>query len=198
MVAIEPIDVIDFLAELRPESALRAARPSARLYAQKSYEALFVSPREGLMPLGERLAIALFVAELHRDTPSRNHFGALITETHGVEFAAAISAAAESGLTHGPYGAFPVGPLSVEDKKGSTYTADQIAFGSRLTTALEYAHLIIFHPRDADRATIQKLLTAGWSATDIVTLSQIVSFLSFQIRAGVGLRILAQTTESVR
>jgi uncharacterized protein YciW len=32
---------------------------------------------------------------------------------------------------------------------------------------------------------------AGWSTTDIVTLSQIVAFLSFQIRVIAGLRVLA-------
>jgi uncharacterized protein YciW len=34
-------------------------------------------------------------------------------------------------------------------------------------------------------------LDAGWSTTDIVTLSQIIAFLLFQIRVAAGLRILA-------
>ncbi len=38
---------------------------------------------------------------------------------------------------------------------------------------------------------MQALLDAGWSATDIVTLSQLVAFLSFQIRVVAGLRALA-------
>jgi CMD domain protein len=61
----------------------------------------------------------------------------------------------------------------------------------RLAAALEHAHLLIFHPRDASPAALQKLLDAGWSTTDIVTLSQLVSFLSFQIRVVAGLRALA-------
>jgi uncharacterized protein YciW len=52
-------------------------------------------------------------------------------------------------------------------------------------------HLLVLHPRDADPAALQALLDAGWSATGIVTLSQIAAFLSFQIRVVVGLRTLA-------
>ena len=55
------------------------------------------------------------------------------------------------------------------------------------------AHLLVFHPRDAGRDAIVALTEAGWNATDIVTLSQLISFLSFQIRAGAGLRVLAAT-----
>ena len=59
----------------------------------------------------------------------------------------------------------------------------------------------MFRPRDASPQALQELLNAGWSATDIVILSQLVAFLSFQIRVVVGLRALAahpalpQTTE---
>ena len=52
-------------------------------------------------------------------------------------------------------------------------------------------HLLVFHPRDAEPAALQALLDAGWSTTDIVTLSQITAFLSFQIRVVAGLRTLA-------
>ncbi|MGD9847264.1 MAG: CMD domain protein, partial [Variibacter sp.] len=58
----EPGDAIDALAGLPAGSKLRAARPTAREYAQKSYEALLVSPAKGMMPLAERLAVACFVA----------------------------------------------------------------------------------------------------------------------------------------
>ena len=37
---------------------------------------------------------------------------------------------------------------------------------------------------------MQALLDAGWSTTAIVTLSQLVAFLSFQVRAVTGLRTL--------
>ena len=51
--------------------------------------------------------------------------------------------------------------------------------------------MLVFHPRDATSDALKSLLDAGWSTTDVVTLSQIVAFLSFQIRVVVGLRTLA-------
>ena len=51
--------------------------------------------------------------------------------------------------------------------------------------------LLVLHPRDAKPAHLQALLVAGWSTTDIVTLSQLVAFLSFQIRVVAGLRVLS-------
>ena len=60
-----------------------------------------------------------------------------------------------------------------------------------LAAAFDHMHLLVFHPRDAAPAALQALLDAGWSTTDIVTLSQIAAFLSFQIRVVAGLRALA-------
>ena len=41
--------------------------------------------------------------------------------------------------------------------------------------------------------SLQSLLDAGWSTNDIVTISQLVSFLSYQIRVVSGLGVLAST-----
>jgi uncharacterized protein YciW len=38
------------------------------------------------------------------------------------------------------------------------------------------------------------LLDAGWSNAGIVTLSQLVAFLAFQIRAAAGLRTLSRSS----
>ena len=48
------------------------------------------------------------------------------------------------------------------------------------------------------RPALQALLDAGWSTTDIVTLSQLVAFLSFQIRVVAGLRVLAEPPDTTR
>ena len=65
------------------------------------------------------------------------------------------------------------------------------ALGPRLAAAFEHMHLLVFHPRDSAPASLQTLLDAGWSTAEIVTLSQIAAFLSFQIRVVAGLRVLA-------
>ena len=63
--------------------------------------------------------------------------------------------------------------------------------GARLVAALEHAHLLVFRPRDAASSDMNALLAAGWSNTGIVTFSQLVAFLSFQVRVVSGLRTLA-------
>ena len=62
--------------------------------------------------------------------------------------------------------------------------------GARLAAALAHAHLLAYHPRDASAGALQALQQAGWSETDIVIVSQLASFLSFQIRVVAGLRVL--------
>ncbi|VTU45928.1 CMD domain protein, family (plasmid) [Variovorax sp. PBL-E5] len=106
----------------------------------------------------------------------------------------AVAAEAAQAAAHGPYGRFPVGPLSIEDAPGPVHAigdAHRAVLGARLSAALVHAHLLVLHPRDAKAADLQALLDAGWSTTDIVTLSQLVAFLSFQIRVVAGLRALA-------
>ena len=105
-----------------------------------------------------------------------------------------MDAAIAEARTEGPYGRYPTGPLSREDTAGPSYrmgAAIRRALGPRLAAAFEHVHMLVFHPRDAEPAALQALLDAGWSTTDIVTLSQIVAFLSFQIRVVIGLRTLA-------
>ena len=51
--------------------------------------------------------------------------------------------------------------------------------------------MLVLHPRDAAAADLQALLDAGWSVEGIVTLSQLVAFVSYQVRVAAGLRVLA-------
>src|SRR5262249_34683336 len=109
-------------------------------------------------------------------------------------FVAALSAQAASGRTSGPYGSYPSGRLSAEDVAGPIFRIAEPHRGvlwARLTAALEHAHMLVFHRRDANPAALQQLLDVGWSNAGIVTLSQLVAFLAFQIRVVAGLRTLA-------
>lgn len=186
------MDVIDKLAGLEPGSHMRAARPVARENAQKSHDALFGDAGAGMMPMAERLAVAAFVAGLTRDEPATAYYTGLL-EASEAELGGAVASAVADGMTEGPYGAYPPGPLSVEDTPGMVFAADAEALGPKLAAAFDYAHMLVFHPRDAARADMEKLTAAGWSATEIVTLSQLVAFLNFQIRAAAGLKVLAST-----
>jgi CMD domain protein len=196
------VDVIDTLAGLAPDSplaAIRDRRPVTRQHAQASYNALFEPAETGDVTLQERFVLASFVAGLHAQEQAVAFYAAGLARTAPPEaFVAALSAEIARGRTVGPYGAYPKGPLSTEDVAGPTYTvAHPEALGPRLTAALAHVHLLVFHPRDANPAALQALLDAGWSNTGIVTLSQLVAFLAFQIRATAGLRVLAATPGSV-
>ena len=191
-------DVIDHLVGVEKDSALdeiRAARRETRVNAQKSWQALFAPEIAGEASLVERYAIAVFVTGSHRDIGALDFYrGGLAAHERDQKVAAAVEAEAERGATRGPYGHYPKGPLSVEDKTGPIHRVsdeNRRILGPRLAAALEHAHLLVFRPRDASPAALQSLLDAGWSTTGAVTLSQLVAFLSFQIRVVAGLRALA-------
>lgn len=189
-------DVIDRLVGIRPGTpldAIRSRRPEARAQAQASYAALF-DPAEpaGIAP-AERLAVATFVAALHGAADVAGHYRGRLAALDPA-LAGAVDAAATTAAGEGPYGRFPAGPLSAEDEPGPAWLPDAAiasAVGTRLAAAFAHMHLLVFHPRDAAGEHLQALLDAGWSTTDVVTLSQIASFVAFQLRAVAGLRALA-------
>lgn len=190
-------DVIDQLAAVAPGShldAIRARRLQARQHAQQSFSALF-EPADfaGVTPV-ERFAVAAFVTGLHAEPATRELYRSRLELAAGGAMAAAIDAEIARGSTRGPYGSFPAGPLTRENSTGLVHRVGDEArhvLGTRLAAALEHAHLLVFRPRDSDPAALQALIDAGWSTDSIVTLSQLVAFLSFQIRTVAGLRVLA-------
>jgi len=191
-------DVIDALVGITPGSpldAIRARRPEARAHAQATYRALFEPEAPGNISAQERFAVGSFVAGLHGATAIAASYAARLAESGAVPaLKDAVDVAIAEARTNGPYGRYPAGPLSREDTAGLSYrvgAAIRRELGPRLAAAFEHVHMLVFHPRDAEPAALQALLDAGWSTTDIVTLSQIVAFLSFQIRVVIGLRTLA-------
>jgi alkylhydroperoxidase domain protein len=61
---------------------------------------------------------------------------------------------------------------------------------ARLEAMLRHAELVATRPRQARTDDLQALADAGLSTTAIVTLSQIVAFVSFQVRVLAGLQLL--------
>ena len=193
-----PTDVIDLLADIREGSslhALRTARPQTRDNAQRSYEALFEPAHEGDVSRSERFALAVFIAGLHgAGSVEQFYQTALEGAANSVSLFGAIRSEVDGGLTVGPYGHYPAGPLSVEDRTGLIFhvsEAGRSVLGTKLSAALEHAHLLVYRPREASADALQRLLDAGWTTTGVVTLSQIAAFLSFQIRVVAGLSALA-------
>jgi CMD domain protein len=192
-------DIIDRLAEVRPGSdidRLRRRRAQARTNSQASYDALFNAPEETGVTRTERLAVAAFVAALHRDDNVQGHYRTLLEQAAGRELAELVDETAAAAATEGPYGRFPAtADLRTEDAPGPVLHLDSTTvdeLGQRLTAALEYAHLLIFRPRESSAEALAALVDAGWSTAQIVTLAQLVAFLSFQLRVVSGLRVLQE------
>ncbi|WP_037469943.1 CMD domain protein [Sinorhizobium fredii] len=199
--SISTPDVIDLLAGVTPGSALdgvRAQRPQTREQAQQSYLALFQPSDITDVSQEERHAVANFVAGLHRHSDAFEFYAAALEETGDPRLLETLKAEVGAALPAGPYGHYPAGPLTAEDQPGPTFRvsdAGREALGSRLTAAFEHAHLLVFHPRDARPEALQALFDAGWTATGVVTLSQLVSFVAFQVRVIAGLAVLASATK---
>jgi CMD domain protein len=156
---------------------------------------LFAPEAPGNVTVQERFAVGTFVAGLHGATAIDVYYAARLAESGApAALKEAVDAAIAQARTNGPYGRYPAGPLSGEDTDGLSYRVGAVirgTLGPRLAAAFEHVHMLVFHPRDATPTALQALLDAGWSTTDIVTLSQITAFLSFQIRVVTGLSILA-------
>ncbi|MBV9861077.1 MAG: CMD domain protein [Alphaproteobacteria bacterium] len=198
-----PPDVLDTLAGIAPGSPLdllRRRKPVTRENAQASFLALFAPADPGGVSVLERAAVAAFVAGIHDDPAARDFYGAMLSAAGApAPLGAAIVREVAGAAGSGPYGSFPAGPLSREDAPGRLFSVapgSRAILGDRIAAALDHAHMLVFHPRDATPAALRKLEAAGWSATDIVTLSQLVSFLCFQLRAACGLRALGASLRS--
>jgi len=189
-------DVIDLLVGIAPGSVLdgiRAQRQQARDNAQASYLALFKPDDPGDVTIGERYALAVFIAGLHRQPAIGAFYGDELARL-APDLVAPLGAEIVRAAAEGPYGYYPDGPLSGENREGPIYAvadAQAALLGARLTAAMQHIHMLVFHPRDAAPEALEALQDAGWSTTGIVTISQLAAFLSFQIRVVSGLRTLA-------
>ena len=201
------VDVIDGLAGIAAGSALdavRRQRMDARTHAQVSFDALFTPVAAGGFSVRERHAVAAFVAGLHNQPDAAAFYGAALAQDDTAFYGAALAqddtalaeavrAEAGRGAAKGPFGAYPAGPHSGEDSAGPVHHADAKALGEKLAAGLDHAHMLLFHPRDAAPEWLQRLVDAGWDTPAIVTLSQLVAFLSFQIRVVAGYRAMTAT-----
>lgn len=191
-------DVIDHLAEIPAGSRLdgiRRARPDAREHAQQSFLALVEPASPGQLSLADRYAVAAYVALLHdadgAPTRASAFYRELLEDEAEPAVVAAVSDAARAGRGSGPYGDYREPALRGEAEPGPMASIDRAVLGERLAAALEHAHLLTLHPRDARPEALRALVAAGWQADAIVSLSQLVAFLSFQLRLVHGLRVLA-------
>jgi len=170
------IDVISQLAGIQPGShleALRAQRPEATNHAQGSYAALFDPDDIGDLTVVERLATALRVATVHLATEAATHYRArLIDAGGGVEVGSAEA----------------IVPIVAD--ASATHAVDAPDMSRRLRAILRHADVLAFAPRRARPDDLQALADVGLSTRAIITLSQVIAFVSFQVRVARGLQLL--------
>jgi CMD domain protein len=189
------MDIVTTLAGVPDEvTALRGHRQVAVDQTQLAYELLLEPDDETSMSRSERWAVAAFVAILHADDAASEHYLDGL-RTIDADLAATIETVAEDGVATGPYGSYPAGPLTVEDVPGGELVLDPLVaerLGTRLATALGHAHRLVLHPRDARPEWLAALSDAGWDRRGIVVLSQLVSYLAYQLRLVAGLRAVQE------
>jgi CMD domain protein len=160
-------DVIDRLAGIAPGSKLarlRAERPVLVAATQGSHEALFEPEDPGNVGHRERDGLALRIAVL---TPSPE-----LVAWHRKRLRA-------RGEGEATIAAFERGP------DGAGLTAREVAL-------LRHADILANTPGQATPEDIAALKAAGFGPRDIVTISQLIAFVSFQARLLVGLRLVGE------
>ncbi len=160
-------DLINRLAGLAPDAPvarLRAGRPEVVRHAQGSYLALLEPDDPAGVSRREREMVGLRVAVLTPD--------AALAAWHRER----LRAVGADDATVAAIERFPGGD----------------ALSARERAVLEHTDRLTREPGAATPAHIAALKEAGLTAPDIVTISQLIAYLSFAVRALAGLRLLAE------
>ena len=161
-------DIINQLAGIADDSplgALRASRDVTFNAAAGSYRELVTPDDPGGLSHVERDAVAYRIALLEQ-SPA-------VSEHHRQRLEAAGATAAQLAAI----ASFPSG-------------GDQL--DPHLVAALTHADLLTRAPREATAGEIASLRAAGFASRDIISLSQLIAFISFEVRLLSALRILGE------
>jgi len=147
-----------------PIVQLRNQKPALVAELQDYYLSLFdpVESSAQALPVADRFVVAVRVAS-HTGSQSVADWYANLAEQGGVE-AETVSKARDV----------------------STPWAEQTQLGA----AIRHADLLTLRPAAATRDDLEALKAAGYSPAGIVSLSQVIAFVSYQLRLAAGLRAL--------
>ena len=160
-------DVINRFAGLRPDSPLahlRAQKPEVVRSAQESYRALLEPDDPAGVSRYERESIALRAAVLTSSAAVAVWHRARLRELGASD--AALAAIEQ----------FPNGPV----------------LSPREEAIVRHTDLLTRKPGAATAAQIADLQAVGLSPRDIVTIAQLIAYLSFEVRVLAGLHLLAE------
>lgn len=162
-----PTDIINQLAGISADSPvgqLRASRQVALDAAQGSFNELFEPDDPKGVSRQERDATAYRIALLEKSEP--------VMQLHR-------SRLQSLGLSEPELAAIERFPNGGE-------------LSPRLAAILTHTDLLTLEPRNATKADLEKLQDAGLTTPDIITISELIAFSSFQIRLLAALRALSE------
>lgn len=157
-------DLIDslVLSEHSPLREIRQARSKVTLATQASHDALFAAELAGSLSVETRLLVALYGSALSRQTALVAYYRERLVELNSAT--AVINAVEQDDLS------------TIND--------------APLRQVLGYTRTLIVAPKEGDRAALEALREAGLSPLDVVTLAQLIAFISYQVRLTAGLAAL--------
>ena len=160
-------DLLNTLLGLQPDTLvaeLRARRPDVARYTQGSYDALLTPSHPADVGPDERALIALRVAHLTASQPLIEHYEQRLV-------ALGVPVATIAAAQHSP---------------------DSTVLTPRQVALLRHTDLLSNEPIAATPAHLADLQAVGLGAREIVTIAQLIAFLSFQVRLLAGLQALGQ------
>lgn len=158
-------DLVDALVGLKPGSRtyeVRHQREKVAAATQGSYDALF-DPHLPDLSLTQRLLVALHACVLTPAPELAAHYRARLVQD-GCD--AALIQFADSTAPREP------------------------SSNARLNAMLQFTRTLIEDPVEGDKAALLALPAAGLSTPAVVALSQLIAFLSYQIRLVAGLKAM--------
>lgn len=157
-------DVIAAIVGIEPGSALAevvAGRADVMALTQQTHDGALTPVEPGGLTHAERAALACRIAKINDDKDFEEHFEVLLEKASA---------------------------------SGDTARIADIWFDggndARLKALIRHVDLVAHAPKDATRRDIELLQEAGLADADIVRLSELVAFVSYQIRVAAGLRLM--------
>lgn len=130
--------------------------------SQAAHDAVLLPREPGGISHAERAALAVRMAHANADTALAEHYQVLLRQAGE---SPALLAIAE--------GADPVTDADLRQR-----------------AIIRHVDLVTLSPKDATKADIAALVTAGLSEPDIVRLAELIAFVNYQARVIAGLRLL--------
>lgn len=159
-------DIVDHLLELRPGDAmhsLRQGRGKIAAATQGSYDALF-DPGLTDLSVAERLLVAWYACRLAGSPALAGHYRQRLGDV-------SVDSVLLAAIEHDSIDA-------LQDK--------------RALAMLRFTRILTLEPVKGDQAVLQALPAAGLDTPAVVALSQLIAFLSYQVRLMAGLAAMTE------